>query len=180
MSQVSGRGWMLPSATLSSLPKHTPLAWGCPPLVSLTWLQATCQQPWWRLGGRCAYGKHRGPSKRSSFHLQIQICLLQSSHWCSCSCTRKASGASSSSRRMDVLGSSLGSTFGDSWTGAVAAVSPGWSQGKHSKRLALESSSLDTMDSPPPYFDQPPLKSTGGLLGDDSANVSGRKTLGRN
>jgi hypothetical protein len=76
------------------------------------------------------------------------------------------------SRRMDVFGLP-GSRFGDSR--AAAAASPpysNWPSGEDTWRLASEPSSSDT-NSLPPIFDQPPLRSTGGLLSHDSTNVEG-------
>jgi hypothetical protein len=83
---------------------------------------------------------------------------------------KKASSASS--RRMDIIGSpspGVGSRFGD----PRAATAPsGRPSVEGSRRLASEPSSSDT-NSPPPIFDQPPSRSAGGLLSDDSANAEG-------
>jgi protein SPA2 len=76
---------------------------------------------------------------------------------------KKASTASSSSRRADAFGS----RFGDS-----RAAAPPRSLVDDTRRLASEPSSSDT-NSPPPIFDQPPSRSAGGLMSDDSANAEG-------
>ena len=86
---------------------------------------------------------------------------------------KASSGVGVSLRRMDVFGSPR-LRVGDSRAAAAAAASPpsSWPSGENTQRLASEPSSEDT-NSAPPTFDQPPLRSPGGLLSDDSTNAKG-------
>jgi protein SPA2 len=81
---------------------------------------------------------------------------------------QKKPSSSAGSRRMDVFGSpSAGSRFGDARGAAAPSGRPSL---EDTRRIASEPSSSD-MNSPPPIFDHPPSRSTGGLLSDDSANA---------
>jgi hypothetical protein len=82
---------------------------------------------------------------------------------------KKASTASS--RR--VVADTYGSRFADSRTMMTTApLPPSRTFTEDTRRLASEPSSSDT-NSPPPIFDQPPSRSAGGLMSDDSANAEG-------